>query len=84
MADMAERPSGGIEREEAGDDPEGAAQGAAEPVPVTDDESDATPEESTAEGWSASTPEVQEWAAASDRAFGYDPAGDDGRADEAP
>ena len=78
MSNMAERPSGGIERE----DPEGAAEAASEIAPVSDDASHGAPEEATADGWSASTPEVQEWAVASDRAFGFDPGGDD--ADEAP
>lgn len=78
MSNMAERPSGGIES----DDPEGAAE-AAEIAPVPDDASD-TPEEATADGWSASTPEVQEWAAASDRAFGFDQGDGDDVADETP
>ena len=80
MSNMAERPSGAIESE----DPEGAADAAAGIPPVPDDASDGAPEEATADGWSASTPEVQEWAAASDRAFGFDPGGDDVGADEAP
>ena len=42
------------------------------------------PEEATADGWSASAPEVQEWAAASDKTFGYDPGGGDEAADETP
>ena len=80
MANMAERPSGGLERE-ADEDRERAAEDEAGTEPVLDDATDAPPEQATADGWSASAPEVQEWAAASDKAFGYDPAGGD---DEAP
>jgi hypothetical protein len=82
MTNMAERPSGGLGNE-AGEDAEGAPEDAAAIEPVLDDASDTPPEQAAADGWNASSPEVKEWAAASDKAFGYDPGGGDD-ADEAP
>jgi hypothetical protein len=82
MTNMAERPSGGLQSE-AGEDAEAAAEAVAGIEPVLDDASEVPPEQATADGWSASSPEVKEWAAASDRAFGFDPGGGD-VADEAP
>ena len=82
MANMAERPSGGLERE-AGEDRERAEEAEAGTEPVLDDMSGAAPEQATSDGWSASSPLVQEWATASDRAFGFDAGGDDDSAGEA-
>ena len=83
MTNMAERPSGGLESE-AGEDTEGPSEGAAGDEPLLDDASDETQEQAAADGWNASAPEVKEWAAASDTAFGYDPRGGGDDDDEAP